>query len=62
MGEDGQGRARKGFPCRLLCGSGQGGTVAWAGGCQGTHIVPLPPVSQSGGPFLLPLAIITNFI
>lgn len=36
--------------------------MAWAGGFQGTNVVPLPPLSQSGGPFLLPLAIITNFI
>lgn len=62
MGEDRQGRAGKGFPCRLRCGRGQGGLVAWAGGFQGTNTVPLPSLSQSGGPFLLPLAIITNFI
>lgn len=51
MGEDRQERAEKGFPCRLPCGRGHGSLVAWAGGFQGTNTVPLPPVSQFGGPF-----------
>ena len=62
MGEDERGRAGECSPSALPCGGRQGCPAAGARGFWRANAVPLLPVSQSEGPFLLLLARKKHFI